>query len=336
MSTTGISMGDDILPIPRFPEALREAAQLRKLIPFVGAGASRIAGCPGWSEFADGALHCFVESGKFSHAQLAQVENLNPRIRLAIALALQQKHGVEINFKALLHRQARREHVKGRTLYASLSRLATTFVTTNYDEWLDEELAPPSVTVSGLADTSKDPVPRPRTVYYKPDQLTAANLNQENAVLHLHGSVLAPSGMILTTPQYVQHYANDRRVSEDDPENYVLTFLEHLFKNKTVLFVGYGLEELEILEYIIVKRKAPQGVQQPHFLLQGFFSHERELMRSLGTYYHECGIELIPYLKDEKGYDQLIEVLDALANSLPASTAAVLQELKEMEGLLDG
>lgn len=46
-------MSDEILPIPEFPEALREAAQLGKLIPFVGAGASRIAGCPGWNEFAD-------------------------------------------------------------------------------------------------------------------------------------------------------------------------------------------------------------------------------------------------------------------------------------------
>jgi hypothetical protein len=37
--------------IPEVPPALREAAQLTKLIPFVGAGASKLAGCPDWNEW---------------------------------------------------------------------------------------------------------------------------------------------------------------------------------------------------------------------------------------------------------------------------------------------
>jgi hypothetical protein len=48
-------MADAIPPIPEVPPALREATQLTKLIPFVGAGASKLAGCPGWNEFADDA-----------------------------------------------------------------------------------------------------------------------------------------------------------------------------------------------------------------------------------------------------------------------------------------
>lgn len=56
-------MSADILPLPHIPDGLREAAQRGTLIPFVGAGASRIAGCPGWSEFADGALRHFVDQG---------------------------------------------------------------------------------------------------------------------------------------------------------------------------------------------------------------------------------------------------------------------------------
>jgi hypothetical protein len=65
-----------IKPIPEPPKGLREAALKGTLIPFVGAGASRIAGCPNWSEFADGALRFFVEKAKFSHGQLAQISHL--------------------------------------------------------------------------------------------------------------------------------------------------------------------------------------------------------------------------------------------------------------------
>ena len=73
----------DLIPaIPEVPPALREAAQLTKLIPFVGAGVSKLAGCPDWNEFADDALRVFVEHGKFSYAQLDQIKTLSPRVKL--------------------------------------------------------------------------------------------------------------------------------------------------------------------------------------------------------------------------------------------------------------
>ena len=46
-------MTDTIPPTPEVPPGLREAAQLTKLVPFVGAGASKLAGCPDWNEFAE-------------------------------------------------------------------------------------------------------------------------------------------------------------------------------------------------------------------------------------------------------------------------------------------
>lgn len=331
-------MAHDIPPIPDVPEGLREAAQLGNLVPFVGAGASKLAGCPDWDEFANAALSVFVEHGAFSHAQLDQVKQLRPRIKLSIALALQTASTAPIDFRALLHRKDRTEHPIGRRLYSHLSKLGKTFVTTNYDEWLDDELPAPALDVSGDAPASADAAPKPRQVYYKTEDLTAAHLNEENAVIHLHGSVRHPEGMILTTQQYVQHYANDRRKSEGDAENLVLTFLEDLFRNKTVLFIGYGLDELEILEYIIVKKRmpAPPGLQPRHFLLQGFYSHERQLMVSMRTYYRECGVELLPFLKDQRGWAQLIDVLDTFARVIPASGPLVLQDFKEMEALLNG
>jgi hypothetical protein len=325
-------MIEPIPPIPEVPPALREAAQLTKLIPFVGAGASKLAGCPDWNEFADEALRVFVEHGKFSYAQLDQVKALSPRVKLSIALALQAEHQIQIDFHRILHRKERTEHATGCRLYSYLSKLGNTFVTTNYDEWLDEEIVAPTVDVGAQAGGSADVAPRARTVYFKPEDLTAANLNRQEVVIHLHGSVKHPDGMILTTPHYVQHYANDRK----SQENTVLTFLEDLFREKTVLFIGYGLAELEILEYLIVKTRTRDKTLQPrHFLLQGFYSHERELMASMRTYYRDCGIELVPFLKDDGGWEQLINVLESWAKEVPASAPLVSQQLREMESLLD-
>jgi len=141
--------------------------------------------------------------------------------------------------------------------------------------------------------------------------------------------------MILTTSDYLRHYSNDR----SQRENRVLTLLEHLFEHKCVLFIGYGLEELEILEYVILK--ASRGVSRPrsqevrHYLLQGFFSNQEKLLQSLKKYYRrECHIELMPFQRDQNDWRQLIEVVEHLADSMPSSAPGVLQKVQEMEDLL--
>lgn len=332
-------MSEDILPIPRIPDGIREASQRGTLIPFIGAGVSRIAGCPGWSEFADGALRCLVEEGKFSHKQLAQIRNLNPRVKLSIALGLEKEHATRINFRKLLHPSGKRDNTKGQKLFGSLCRLGKTFVTTNYDEWLDEEIGIPIAAVNATTDPTAPAAVNTRKIIHKVHDLTPANLNQPNTVIHLHGSLVDPDGMVLTTQHYVRHYANDRLSGDADKENRVLTFLEYLFQQKTVLFVGYGLEELEILEYVILKARRPPGTEAneaKHYLLHGFYSHEHELMRSLTRYYlEECGIQLIPYLRDHKDWDQILDVLEEFARAAPASNPLYVQEFKEMGDLLN-
>ncbi len=332
-------MSDGIPQIPPVPDGLREAAQLGTLIPFVGAGASILAGCPGWGKFADGALSYFVDRGKFSYAQIEQIKHLNPRVKLSLALALQKEHKLQIDFRKLLHPSGC-VSVDGKKLYGSLSRLGKIFVTTNYDEWLDEEIVGPALSLGSVPVPTAPVANRKRKVIHKVENLIPACLNQPKTVIHLHGSLLDPDGMVMTTQHYVRHYANDRLSGAAGTENRVLTFLEYLFKHKTVLFVGYGLEELEILEYVILKARRVSGTgpsEAKHFILQGFFSHERELMQSLKRYYlEECGIELLPFLRDHRDWHQLLEVLEAFARLVPASNPIVLQELKEMEDLLDG
>jgi len=155
-------MNDEILPIPRIPAGLREAARRGTLIPFVGAGASRLAGCPDWNGFADAALRFFVDKGKFTHGQLAQISHLSPRVKLAIAKGLQEEHQTPIDFKILIHPEGHKKDPKGLRLFGSLSALGKTFVTTNYDEWLDEELVAP------VLSPGVEPDPRTSHVLLEP------------------------------------------------------------------------------------------------------------------------------------------------------------------------
>ena len=101
-------------PIPALPPGLKEAALRGTLIPFIGAGASRLAGCPDWDEFAERALRYFVNQGKLTHGQLAQLSQQHPRVKLSIALGLQRKHNLPIKFEAILYPNGRNTNPKGR------------------------------------------------------------------------------------------------------------------------------------------------------------------------------------------------------------------------------
>lgn len=331
-------MADGIPLIPEVPQVLREAALRGTLIPFIGAGASRLAGCPNWPELADRALRFFVDGGKFSYSQLAQLGHLNPRVKLSVALGLQAEHKMQIDFGALLNPMGGYDNERGRRLFGSLGKLGRTFVTTNYDSWLDREFVGPTSLISTPNQTVAESLtPTRRTTYDNVDDFTPVNLNKPNSVFHLHGSLGNPDSMVITTRHYVQRYANDRN-NDPSKENRTLTFLEHLFTNKTVLFVGYGLDELEILEYVIQKSHLMhEGAREArHFLLQGFYSHEFELMRSLAHYYRDCDIQLLPFLKDQRDWNQLFEVLESFSLTIQASDILNVQELREMEELLDG
>jgi len=333
-------MSNEIPLIPRIPQGLRDAAQRGTLIPFVGAGASVLGGCPTWSKLADDALTACIKAEKFNHGQHEQIRHLGPRMKLSIVRAIEAEHNLRIDYAKLIEPEDYSGNTVGRRIYRSLGKLAKTFVTTNYDAWLDTEILEGKASVADAIETgdSTSAAPRTRRRIIDPNEFTAANLNQDNCVFHLHGSVSDPPGMVMTTRDYIRHYANDRNSDDPSLENRTLTFLDFLFQRKTVLFVGYGLEDLEILEYVVQKAKQQSSSGPPqarHFMVQGFFAHQYELMQSMTQYYAQTDIELLPFRRDQRDWAQLIEVLEDYGKELPAKTTLGLQKRMEMESLLD-
>jgi len=327
---------EKIEPIPKIPDALRLGALQRKLIPFVGAGVSQLGGCPGWDQFANAALQFFLGKGKLTHAQFDQIRSLSSRIKLSLALDLAEQHNLPIQFKDLLAPGDRQREGVGDAVYRDLSRLAVTFVTTNYDDWLDR--MPPAVTLPSEQPSSAQQLPEiSRRRFCKHGDLTIENLDVPHAVFHIHGSVHEPDSMALTTVDYLVRYSSHRIDGTADRENPLLTFLQTLFRIKNVLFIGYSLGELEVLEYIVQKgidKASVTGEAPRHYVLQGFFSHEIELARSLESYFRQFGIGLLPFSRDERDWGQLAEVIRHFSTEIPPGPALALPARLEMEELL--
>lgn len=339
---------NEIGAIPEVPEGLKEAAVTGTLVLFLGAGVSALAGCPRWAEFADRVIDALVKKGIFKAAQKYQLAGLSPRVKLSVAKLAAKQKNEKIDYRTILHGSGDEwaNHADGRRLYSYISALSNQFVTTNYDDWLTVSL--PAVNANAVNEQeliAKEVAEQQggagerRRCLYRPTDITPDCLTP-GTVVHLHGALAEPEGMILSTSDYIQRYANDRRRNEADVENPVLRFLEFLFAERTVLFIGYGLEELEILEYVVLKARAsadPQANDARHYLLLGFFSFEATLCASLQDYFlKECGIQMIPFSRDDGDWRQLIEVLREFSAALPVNDVMIAQQLVEMEALASG
>jgi len=282
-------------------QLIKDAAKHGELVVFVGAGASMLSGSPDWRGFANQVVGALEKGGVLSFLEAEQLRKLgDSRRTLSIAMALAKEKGIAIDFDGILHPS--KPAAIGSELYELLSGLRPVFVTTNYDKWLDDagpaELST-EVKLGGESEPAKGPSKRPK--YYLREHLSPALLAERGAVIHLHGSYTEPGSMVVSLKDYIEHYADPR----------VQTFLSAMFKNHMVLFVGYGLAELEVLDHIIRSNESLRtGSAEPrHFLLYAYRSTESVQTRFIEHFFRDqCGVCVIPYCIDAKGYQEVVEV----------------------------
>jgi NAD-dependent SIR2 family protein deacetylase len=211
------------------PKAIQDAAKHGELVIFIGAGVSRLCGSPDWKQFSDGVVDQVTKLGALNFLESEQLRRLDdPRRTLSIAKHIARDAGISINYKKILHPDE--VLLEGLELYRILKTMRPVFVTTNYDTWLDEP-TPSDLAPMVIKDARSDVVviPPKQPLYYRPDQFTTDRLTERGAVIHLHGSLQYPDSMIISLREYISHYGNE----------HVRTFLKHMFRNCTVLFMGY-------------------------------------------------------------------------------------------------
>ena len=326
---------------PDIPASLRDAAHRKSLVPFIGAGVSRIIGYPNWEEFAVKALKFFVTEGKLNHAQFDQIINgkLSPRIILSLAKNLEEKFRLPIEFEKILSQEGCDPN--NDNIYEDVIRLfqfSKTFVTTNFDKELDGQLRQNLPEIDDKNTSVNVPTQSVTPIYERRD-IDVRSLDKKNSVIHIHGSVRDRNSMVLTTSDYLERYSGHQIDGHAVIENPFLSFLQQLFKSRNVLFIGYGLDELEILEYVFHKStiSQPDDAQErieKHYIIQGFYSHQLELANSLASYFHSLGIKLLPFSLDTDGWDGLGAVIHHLIDTLPPGEDLTLEDRREMAELL--
>jgi len=307
-----MSRTPDLREIPDIPPEIQQAALNGDLVLFVGAGVSMLVGLPSWSGLASSVLNDLREKGYINYSELEQLTPLDPKKQLSIAELISEENG----FPLELTRYLRTE--KGdKGIYKFLNKIGCACVTTNYDELLSPRFYQ-------MSDGSATAAPVTRVA--QKNDFHAGHLNAPGTVVHLHGSESQPETMVVTTKQYLSHYDDET----------VQNFLNELFEKKTVLFIGYSLEEAELLEHILRRGGVKNTKVKKRFALQAFFLSQGPLYRKLHDYYQKSfGVHLIGFIRDHNDFSQLEIIAKTWAEQIEVRPPALTEDLEYMDEVLD-
>lgn len=295
---------------PKFDEYILRAAEDGKLIFFLGAGVSRIMGIKGWDAFSKELIEKAYSNYQDQTTILGNIRDSKERITIAYKKFEEDKN-LEEFYNCFGNALKPDEKIfKSKTnIYKLLSQFDATFLTTNADNLFEEVLG------EGLCHEE-----------YSVTDILNTRLRRQNRLFYLHGHYsenidIKKNNLVFTAPQYVQKYNDDK----------FKAFLESVFQNNNViLFIGYGLNELEIMDYIVTKAGHSSDSPQKVYVLYGFCENEDIIYYAKKSYFEALNINVIPFNMSSKGYDSLIDVLIMLLDDYKkrtvVPTAAIIHE----------
>lgn len=320
------------------PEDVMLAAQEGCLSFFIGNGLSRLFGVPSWNELTDRMLDQLASSGVINHSDATLLKTQPLKAKFSIADHYFKKNNRNdnkdskegITYKEMLYKTVISDKM---SVYRTLAKCGIKFITTNYDTLLDEALIDRFKSKNDLIGTTSDKEAttsdsiednngsgKEFLIFSHPNELKKSAYVEQNVLLHLHGSVASSkseTNIIASTADYLNLYAN----------NELMENVRDLIKDQALVFLGYGLDELEVLELVLRSTTDIADVTaratRPFFLLLPILSHEKPVLKHLSIYWEEqLGIKILAYSIDVKGYDALEEVVESWSAVLAEKSKA--------------
>ena len=302
----------------QLPDEVRQAGQDGKLVFFVGAGISRLHRLPSWRGLAERVLEDLREKGCINYSDMEQLNAfLSPRQILSIAKSISKTKEVELEIEKHFDNPSEAEGI-----YNIINSIGCVCVTTNYDTLLVPQASPPT------DETQRRE--RAERVYAR-ERIDRSCLDRPGTIIHLHGCKEEPNSMVITTKDYLEHYSQEN----------IQEFLKGLFADKTVVFLGYGLDEMEILESIFRhgeadKSEAHKSQEVKHFIIEGFFLSQQPIYENLHKYYDETfGVKLLGYIRDDEDYSAIKGTLEEWAGQITIRSPLKAELMKRIRKVLE-
>lgn len=221
---------NDILPY------IRE----QKCALFIGAGISKIAGCYDWDSVVnDMFAHPIIQAKEIKKEDLTRKFSNEELISYCYQLFIE--NDIERDYWGIARKAIFFDAELFQKKYLPIVKLLkkinppTPIITTNIDNCLE---------YTKEYNLSK--------IFFKPEHFVDTNLS-DGGIFHIHGYYENFEESLLLREKYIERYSN---VQFQD-------FLKGLFRNYSVLFLGYSLRDKEIMDIIL----STKNTNVKHFLL---------------------------------------------------------------------
>lgn len=289
---------DCIVPgaIPPMPPNIINAYKAGKLIIFVGAGMSRLMNLPGWDQLAENLINIAYPNCKEQYLIKNQIHSPKERISIAYEKCkcenrLKEYYDAFEKAMTPIPNNGNKPNV-----YQVLSQFYAAFLTTNADGMLRAAFTPGcEIPIENITNLSSDDLSQ--TLW--------------GHIVYLHGRYEPGKSfaeyerdLVFTASQYASKY--------NRPE--FVQFLSKIFNipDVVILFLGYGLNEYELIDYLITKTESSDKCFK--YILEGFYSGQEVVCHARSHYLESLGVHLIPYCLDAKSFSFQIDILNQWAN----------------------
>ncbi len=310
---------------------LLRASSNNELIIFIGAGISQNVGCPDWKGFKLAVLEQLMDKRLIDYAAKKYLsDNFDSRKCLSICWKIIENNpGFNLKWDEVFPVE------KSPNIYDDLLLINATYITTNYDLNIDYAVErkykgnshnkiikssqidkAPDDEIPGLSYSLND-------VFHLESDFKSTKLDS-GKVFHIHGSLSSQDKMLVTIKDYIQAYGRKSELRD---------FLKELFSAKTILFMGYGLGELEILEYVISKVDKKENATPQHFMLFPIEKAQHGHYKFQEEYYGDLNIELIPYVIDPIGPGSIKHLIKLWINQFKvfSGTTDIYKKIQEIK-----
>ena len=282
------------------PQEIIDAYNKKDLVVFIGAGMSRLMGCQGWDDLANKLIkelfNC-KESNTILNA------NLSAKEKISIAYNKSKEDKNENTFYRIM-KESFEPNKKEEDIYKLIIRFNCIFATTNADGLFEKYFNENNVSLKCRSDEIESDQPR---------------------LFYLHGRFNKGKPedietLVFTTEKYLNRYRDSKYIE----------FLTQLLATKTVLFLGYGFNEFELIDHLFSKTTTKKT-----FILEGYFSNEDDLYNVKKSYYESIGITLLSYNKDKDGFRRQYSIIDNWTNQLYLNSLMSSRIFDEIDRLLN-
>ena len=293
-------------PIPPIPPQIFDSIEKEKFMIFMGAGVSRLLGCLGWEDMCKQLVYsCRRENiidDMLRDGLIDIIKNYNYKELLTRCYAILDKSKRLDIYENVIKLTCNGDidKIRDYNAYDEILRMPAVYVTTNFDDILANKF---------LMDRIK----------YKEGDFKL-DINRET-LYQIHGSISDIDTIIVTENDYYKKYTNKEFIE----------FLKYVFNEYLILFVGYGLNEMEInlLIYENILKK-----NYNNFLLKPYHDKNIHMYYSDALYYTSKGVNILPYYIMNEKYELLLKVLRQWNYEIRNKTSKILEDMKAIDELI--